>query len=197
MARPRAIYASVPPGATAMPLWIESSETSIPVQYSKPYADWPDLNWLGNLYGDNSPTDYGLETPQYLWSDRVVKHPEAGETHTFSRRWNVGGPRFTPINFPPGDYLVVITHGADDEYRMILEAKGAPMNPLGANSFILHPNTWRNVMTYVYRLILTPNDKVTLTSIVTNSTLPTATPESNPAMFTWVMQVFDSSVTET
>lgn len=197
MARPRAIYASIPPSAVATPLWIENREISIPVEYGQPYPDWPDLNWLGNLSGDNSPTDYGLEIPQYLWSDPVVQQPATGETHIFSRLWHVSGPTFTSTNFPPGDYLAVISHGADDEYQMILKASNVTMNPEGANSFITHPKTWRNVMTFVYRLTLRSNDNVTLTSIVTNRPEPAATvPELNPAMFTWVMQVFDNPVVE-
>ncbi len=191
MVRPQAIYASIPCVCSAdTPLWLNEPGFSIPTALEQPYEFWPDLNWLGNLVDDTSPTVYDLETPQYLWAHPVVQDPQNGETHTFVRGWKTNETTFNASNIPPGEYLVVISHAADDQYEMRLAINNCLQFPVGSNSFIPAPLTWRNVSTYVSRFCLTPCDLLTLTSIVTNDPQPNGTSQSNLAMFTWIMQVY-------
>ena len=191
MARPKAIYASIPADSEVKPVWLDAPAFSLPVVYRQPCLNWPDLNWLGDFAGNNGPLEYALEVPEYLWSDPVVRDPIAGETHTFCRRWDIEGSCFTGAAMPEGDYLVVITHAADDQYEVYLEVQGMPLHPIGGNFFCPGNTSWRNIKTLVYRIILVPDDKLTLTTTVTNNPQPNGTTMSNPAMFSWIMQVFD------
>jgi hypothetical protein len=187
MAHPRAIYASKAPSSFGAPVWLDDSLNSVPVVYRESYKFWPDLNWLGNLTADNAPMEFGLELPDYSWSDPIVVNPVEGETHHFTREWQVKGEIFTTTIIPPGNFLVVITHAADDQYQMNLTVDHRTLNPIGEKL-----GSWRNVCTYLYGLQLNENDRINLTSVVTNLAQPGSTPENNPAMFTWLMKVYNN-----
>jgi hypothetical protein len=201
MARPRAIYASVPPNEQGIPRWDYSSGT-IPVEYSMPFQYWPDLDWDGNVLDDSSPTEYGLEHPKYLWSDPVVKDPINGESHVFIRQWLAGQPggTFDYQTIPANDLNVVIIHAADDQYGLALLVGGVEAgnvhSPLGANTNVPSQDySWRNVKSYFYHLDLTkiaPGTQINLiTEAINAPQIPHGVVESNPAMFTWVMFVYD------
>ncbi len=201
MSRPRAIFASVPPDANGIPRWDTTSGTK-PVEYSKPYQYWPDLDWAGNSLDNNDPTEYGLERPKYLWSHSLVQDPVNGESYVFIRQWFAGqrGDAFDYQTIPADDLIVTITHAADNNYAMALIVGGIEVGtvqpPIGSNSEV--PDTelsWRNAKTYLYHLDLTqipPGTEINLVSEVINTPqIPHGIVETNPAMFTWVMQVFN------
>jgi hypothetical protein len=201
MARPRAIYASVPPNEAGIPKWDEVFGT-IPVTYSMPCSSWPNLDWDGNVLDESLPTEYDLEHPQYLWSHPLVRDPINGESYTFIRQWLVGEPggTFDYQTIPADDLIFVISHAADNQYALALivgeVTTGTVQAPAGANTVIPSPQeAWRNVKTYLYHVNLaefSPGTPVNLISEVINaSQAPHGIVTSNPAMFTWIMQVFN------
>jgi hypothetical protein len=191
MPYPLAIYASIPGDTALKPLWQNDPAFSLPVIFERPNANWPDLNWCGNFWDDAAPLAYGLEIPQYLWSAPMVAQPELEQTHIFCRKWSACGNQFSAAVIPEGNYLAVLTHAADDQYQVYLRIEGALQHPIGGNSFLPNHSSWRNVKTFVYRIPLRADSEMALTSVVTNNPQPGGTSESNPAMFTWVMQIFD------
>ncbi|HEX2954969.1 MAG TPA: hypothetical protein VHR47_13445 [Bacillota bacterium] len=185
--QPHAIYVSRVATNPTGPHWLNGSAFRIPVVVTNPYIDWPDLNWQGN---DIIP-QFSEGGPQYLWAE-----PMADPTHTtnfkFARRWDVTGTTFTHRTIPTGTYDFVVTHAADDRYTMILRLGNQALIPVGVNNGTIPVHRpWRNVKAYVYEDIsLFPNSVLRLETSATNIGQPTGTFTSNPAMFSWVMQVF-------
>lgn len=196
MSIPLAIYASIPQNHPNKPLW-EKTLGAIPVKYEKPNPKWPNLTWKHNPLEDYKPIDYA-EEPDYLWAHPIVKQPTKGENYSFIRKWFVGksDSAFDGRTFPPKDLVFVISHAADDLYSMGFFVGGVQngelLNPVGANG--MTKNALNNVKTFVFHVNLTasePGVELDLVSEVTNCPQPTEIPDKNPAMFTWVMQVFD------
>lgn len=201
MARPRAIFASIPPNEAGVPKW-DSTSGTIPVEYSMPYQYWPHLDWSGNTLDDNSPTEYGLEHPKYLWAHPIVQDPVNGESYVFIRQWSVGNPKstFDSQTIPAEDLLFAITIAADDQFALALVIGGVEagnvQTPLGANTSTPTPDlSWRNARTIIYHIDLTkipPGTPINLITEVMNSPqFPHGIVETNPAMFTWIMQVYN------
>jgi hypothetical protein len=202
LARPLAIFASIPPNHVCNPKWDHISGI-IPVEYDKPNENWPDLDWTGDIIEDNGPTEYNFERPKYLWAHPLVHDPVNGESYVFIRQWEVGNPGegFNGQTIPAENLVLLITYAADNEYAMALvvgcaEQPELSLSPIGANKDIpSSSNSWRNVKTYLYYLDLTkvsPGTTINLISEVINSPQrPNGIVETNPAMFTWVMQVYD------
>jgi hypothetical protein len=198
MARPRAIYASIPAYDIGEPKWDTILGTR-PVEYASPYSLWPTLDWTNNL-GHNGPVEYGSEQPKYLWSDPLVQDPVNGETHVFIRQWTVVDKEgnFASQTIPADKLIVAITIAADDQYTMALVIGdvrlGSVHTPIGINH--IPEISWRNIMTYLYFLDLTktaPGTIINLMTEVTNSPqLQIGAVETNPAMFTWVMQIYNN-----
>jgi hypothetical protein len=200
LAKPRAIYASIPPSEPVNPKWDQIAGV-IPVEYTQPFIYWPDLDWEGDMIEDNSPTEYRYEHPKYLWSHPLVQDPANGETHVFIRQWRVGQPgaTFDSQTIPPENLIFVINHAADDQYTMALlfgtaDQPGSVQSPMGCNIHI--PNagsSWRNCKTYFYHLNLTratPGTPINLMSEVVNVPQPGGKAAANPAMFTWIMYIY-------
>jgi hypothetical protein len=202
MARPRAIFASIPPNELGQPKW-DAVLGTIPVEYGMPYPFWPDLDWSGNVMDENGPAEYGPEHPKYLWSHPLVQDPVHGESHIFIRQWLVGntGGIFDQQTIPADDLIFVVNHAADNQYALALVVGGVEagkvQHPKGANTFIPSPDdAWRNVKTFFFHVNLSkipPGTPINLiTEAVNAPQIPNGTIESNPAMFTWVMYVFDN-----
>jgi hypothetical protein len=200
MARPRAIYASIPQNEVGVPNW-DNVTGVIPVECNCPFPHWPDLDWIGDTLDENGPAEYDLEHPKYLWSHPLVQDPVGGESHVFIRKWVVGQPGqpFDYQTLPPDNLLLVITHAADNQYALALtvgDAKSeATQSPMGANVNI--PNSesaWRNCKTYLYHLDLSKTASGANVELITeaiNHPQPGGTSATNPAMFTWVMYIYN------
>ncbi len=194
MSQPLAIFASIPAvvPATAGPNW----EGIQPVIVGDAFRFWPNLDWRG---GNIVPLSPVTEVPQYLWFTPIA-NPTTTVTAAFTRRWDVTnfGSPFDTRAIPAGtSYQIVISSAADDQYSMQL-FKTSPLNvvtiytPTGVNTSVPPDFPWRNVKTYNYDdVILNPGDILRLMTIATNLAQPPGTPpQDNPAMFSWVMQVF-------
>lgn len=200
MARPYAIYASIPPTDSNGPIW-DTISGKIPVVYSRPNSSWPNLDWVGNIVDNSSPTQYKSEHPSYLWADPIVKNPEMEESYVFIRQWNVGpaDSHFTSQVIPSQNLIFVLSHAADNQYTTALitgstEQTNSAFHPLGSNSDRSPSNDgWRNVKTFLYHIDLTKvavGTKINLISEVINNGQKGSTDNSNPAMFTWILQIF-------
>ncbi len=190
MSQPIAVFASIPPGTPPLPgpLWIGTQ----PVAVTNPFPNWPNLD----LTGDNIiPSSGYIEIPQYLFSVPQAD-PAITTTANFTRRLTVGllGTPFSVTNIPQGVYNIIISHAADNQYSLVFSAtlSGIPVTftPFGFNINTPSPLQWRNVKTYIYfTLSLLPGDILGISSTVVNLAAPGLTPDQNPAMFTWVMQL--------
>lgn len=200
MARPRAIYASIPPNEQGIPVWDQTMGV-VPVEYSRPYPYWPNLDWCGNTFDDDSPTEYNLEHPKYLWSHPIVQNPVYGENYIFIRKWFVGQPQggFDFQTIPANDLIFVITIAADDQYTSALFINdfntGEVQTPIGSNTNTLNNDGWRNVKTNLYHVDLTRTTLGTpinlVTEVINLPQIPHGIVDTNPAMFTWTMYIFN------
>lgn len=195
MAQPLAIYASIPADHPAGPHWLKDETNIHPVSVSNSYQQWPNFEWS---YDGIIPTLYS-EIPDYLWSipvadmtDGVVKH--------FSRRL-VTGENFSTTTIPEGKYCFLFSIAADDEYEHeILLSDFTEVHPLenegeGSNFGLPSENSWNIVKTYVYGIVtgIEIKESSVLDISVKVRNIPVADiypPGTNPAMFTWLLQIF-------
>lgn len=196
MAQPLAIFASIPSSDPENPIW-DQHLGILPVVYQKPYTNWPLLDWTNNLIEEYTPLIYG-EEPSFLWAHPQVLDPNVGESYTFVRKWTIGNEEtlFDSRRIPSKDLIAVVSFAADDNYSIGFfiggVEKGDLLSPIGANR--VQKDSWRNVRTFVYHLNLKcaeSGSEVAFVAEVTNIPLPKGISKSNPAMFTWVMQIFD------
>ncbi len=189
MSQPIAVYATIPPVLKPLPspLWVGTQ----PVIVTNPYPFWPSLDWTG----DNiTPTSGYGEIPQYLFSVPQAD-PAVDTIATFTRRLTVGaiGSVFSITTITPGLYNLSLSHAADNQYSVTVTATlaGIPtvLTPVGFNTNTPSPLQWRDVKTYEYpALSLITGDTIDIASTVVNLAQPGATPDQNPAMFTWILQ---------
>lgn len=195
MSQPLAIYASVPPTPGGANWLTDIQGAVVPTIFEQPYEFWPDVDFtLGGI----TAIDYNGELPYYLWSNPQVLQPVTGETHIFRRAWiasSVFG--FTATQIPANsNFAIIISHAADDIFEMTLSINGLTLVPIvGSNTVTPSPLTWRDVKTFVYDLLMFPGEQLVLQTTVTNQPQPGGTSVTNPAMFTWVMQVFENPLT--
>jgi hypothetical protein len=196
MSQPLAIYASIPAATGAN--WLNTSGNVLPVTVAAPYPHWPNVDWSD---GNIAPSSGYGEVPQYLWSE-PAPNPQDHEPKTFTRRLSVNPVISLPniLQFPAGTraFRLVFSIAADDEYvfRLLINEKAIPgeEDDMGYNLVVPVSDAWRNVKTYAFGIganpvMMKPDDTLDIQTIVTNLPQPSA---YNPAMVTWVLQVFES-----
>lgn len=191
MSQPTAIYSSIPSTSPLSPTWLATPPNLLPVSIAEPFPVWPNLDWSA----DNIiPTAYS-EVPDYLWYT-PVPDPTLPITVQFTRRFTVGEllTPFTATNIPTGLYRLALSVAADDAYVVQTLINGLIISEepsAGFNFAVPQPFAWRNVKTYVYGALagITLAVLGTLDIQVTVTNFPQLGP-FNPAMFTWILQLF-------
>ncbi len=166
-------------------------------RYRWPIPFRPGPIWIGESDGI-IPNSYS-EIPSYLWNPAVAD-PTDGYPKQFTRRFTIGAATdlFTATRIPAGTYNLILSIAADDEYQVLILLNGTIIdqpNP-GFNFAVPNPFPWRDVKTYVYGgsgagITLSAGDSLDIQVIARNIPQPAGTPPgANPAMFTWVLQLF-------
>ncbi|HEX3047073.1 MAG TPA: hypothetical protein VHY08_20135 [Bacillota bacterium] len=194
MAQPLAIYASIPASTGAN--WLIDSGNIAPVTITTPYPHWPNVDWSD---GNIAPSSGYGEIPQYLWSI-PDPDPQDNDPKTFTRRLTVSPvitlPNITQFPTRTGRFRFVFSIAVDDEYtfRLLINEKPIPGEEPSEGFNLLVPiaDSWRNVKTYSFGagekpVMLTDGDTLDIQTMVTNLPQPAG---YNPAMVTWVLQMF-------
>ncbi|HEX3046934.1 MAG TPA: hypothetical protein VHY08_19425 [Bacillota bacterium] len=191
MPQPTAIYASIPSTDPSAPNWLSTPPNLLPVSVADPFPDWPNLDWR---IGGITPLLFS-EITDYLWQPAIAD-PTDGTEKQFTRRLTVGSLGFTSTHIQHALYSMILTIAADDQYQVLMLVNGSPVvfdapNP-GFNFAVPNPLTWRNVKTFAHNPVnLFTNDTVDIQVNARNVPQPPGTPPANnPAMFTWILQLF-------
>jgi hypothetical protein len=176
--------------------------TPTPVQVT-PFQFWPNLS-----EGDDNiaPTAGDQEIPQYLFSSTFFNtSPATTFNCTFTRNWIVAGGSFTAtaISVPDTDtcYDLVLTHAADNLYtatlvRTLGNGSTITYNPVISNQVIYPPGVsqWRNAKTIEFSgVTFAENDSLALRTEATNLGISGSTLDTNPAMFTWTLEIYNTN----